>query len=82
MPKLILFTISGELLTDLLNKIHFLPSDATILKIVPSQDMTYSFDVTLETKKGYEMPKGGTIPRAKKTIGILGRKIKKENKKK
>ena len=63
MARLISLTISGELLTALINKIKPLPSDAVILKIVPSQDMAYSFDVILETKKGYEIPEGGAIPR-------------------
>ena len=63
MPKLISLTISGELLTALISRIKPIPGDATILKIVPSQDMTYSFDVILETEEGHEVAEGGCIPR-------------------
>jgi len=68
MPKLISLTISGELLTALISKIKPVPSDAVILKIVPSSDRTYSFDIIITTEEGNKIAERAAAPRAVEAI--------------
>ena len=55
MPKLISLTISGELLTALIDKVYQLPDDAVILKIVPESRANYSFEILIASREGKEI---------------------------
>ena len=55
MPKLISLTISGELLTALIDKVYQLPKDAVILKIIPEQRANYAFEILVASKEGIEV---------------------------
>ena len=50
--------VTGELLASLLN----LPKRTKILKVVPSEHRSYTFNVLVLDPEGYEIPEGGNFP--------------------
>ena len=62
MPKPVItgysIVVTGELLASLLN----LPKRTKIVKVVPSEHRSYTFNVLVFDPKGYEIPEGGDFP--------------------
>jgi len=54
--------ITGELLLDLLRRAFFIPEDAALLKIVPSENPAYSFQVVFTSKECLNVAEGNYPP--------------------
>lgn len=69
MSKTVGFTIcvSGAALTAVIREMVLgLPEDALLIKVVPSQDMSYCFDVLFASREGWEVGEGASFPRIQK----------------
>lgn len=56
--KGVMVRMTGEFLVDFLG----LPDDSKILKIIPSRDRAYCYDVLISTETGYELCEGQDFP--------------------